>query len=84
MVFYLQRWFFNNLMQGNGTAARDFVSLPGKSEEQYAEDFTFEVFSLTRTEENGQIVQSWEVLEIPYDDTLDKAEAYDILMGVTE
>ncbi len=33
------------------------------------------------TEQNGQIVQSWTVEEIPYDDTLDKAEAYDILMG---
>lgn len=35
-------------------------------------------------EENGQIVQSWEIKENPYDDTLDKAEAYDILMGVSE
>lgn len=35
-------------------------------------------------EENGQIVQSWEIVEIPYDDTVDKAEAYDILMGVSE
>ena len=34
------------------------------------------------TEENGQIVQSWTVVEIPYDDTADKAEAYDILTGV--
>lgn len=33
-------------------------------------------------EENGQIVQSWKVVEIPRDDTADKAEAYDILMGV--
>lgn len=35
-------------------------------------------------EKDGQIVQSWEVKEIPYDDTADKAEAYDILMGVSE
>lgn len=33
------------------------------------------------TEQNNQIVQSWTVEEIPYDDTADKAEAYDILMG---
>lgn len=33
------------------------------------------------TEQNGQIVQSWTIEEIPYDDTLDKAEAYDILIG---
>ena len=33
------------------------------------------------TEQNGNIVQSWTVEEIPYDDTLDKAEAYDILVG---
>lgn len=32
-------------------------------------------------EENGRIVQEWSVEEIPYDDTLDKAEAYDILIG---
>lgn len=32
-------------------------------------------------EQNNQIVQSWTVEEIPYDDTADKAEAYDILMG---
>ena len=31
--------------------------------------------------ENWQIVQSWTVEEIPYDDTADKAEAYDILIG---
>ena len=31
--------------------------------------------------QNNQIVQSWAVEEIPYDDTADKAEAYDILMG---
>lgn len=35
-------------------------------------------------EQNNRIVQSWTVEEIPYDDTLDKAEAYDILMGVSE
>ena len=33
------------------------------------------------TEKNGEIVQSWTVEEIPYDDTADKAEAYDILIG---
>lgn len=33
------------------------------------------------TEQNNQIVQSWTVEEIPYDDTADKAEAYDVLMG---
>lgn len=31
--------------------------------------------------ENNQIVQSWTVEDIPYDDKADKAEAYDILMG---
>ena len=32
-------------------------------------------------EVDGEIVQNWTVEEIPYDDTADKAEAYDILMG---
>lgn len=36
------------------------------------------------TEQDGEIVQSWTVEEIPYDDTADKAEAYDILMGEEE
>lgn len=36
------------------------------------------------TEQDGEIVQSWTVEEIPYDATLDKAEAYDILMGEEE
>lgn len=35
-------------------------------------------------EQNEQITQSWTVEEIPYDDALDKAEAYDILTGGTE
>ena len=30
---------------------------------------------------DGEIVQSWTVEEIENDDTADKAEAYDILMG---
>lgn len=31
--------------------------------------------------ENNQIVQSWTVEEVEYDNTADKAEAYDILIG---
>lgn len=33
------------------------------------------------TELEGQIVQSWEIVEIPHDDIVDKADAYDILIG---
>ena len=46
---------------------------PGTDAQHYAEPHW--------SEADGQIVQSWTVEEIPYDDTLDKAEAYDILMG---
>ena len=35
-------------------------------------------------EQDGMIVELWEIKEIPYDDTSDKAEAYDILMGEEE